>query len=205
MKRINKYYLVYLHQAQNLDNVIIDPPWYYNQKHPRSGRAQLKYNLWEDNIACIEKLFLACCVAGVRNILLWVTNPVISEVFEGVRLANLYLVDNNMPTWLYRTMVTWEKLTTKGNLMYGTGHYFRSCTEHVLVFNLKGTQALRTNIRNLIVAENKPLTEKPHSWERQVIEKIGGKWAYLFSGPNVTPFRGLDVDCVDICHGNSKS
>ena len=94
----------------------------------------------------------------------------------------------------YKTLCTWVKLTKNGKLFYGTGHHFRGATEHLIVLRRPKLKALRTNLRNIHIEKAGLRTVKPISFEKEIIDNIGGKWAYIFSGEKNMP----KVHMVDI-------
>lgn len=193
MKRISKDWRRYLAHCRKVEHVMADPPWLYDDQPPRVVRQQLAYDLWTSNDEGLRHLFTRADAIGANTLFLWATNPLLEEIaLVRSRHGLIY-------PWPYVTTITWGKQTSKGNRFYGNGNHFRGATEHLLVYRRRGLPPLRTNLRNHFDAKAGKRTEKPKHEERRIIERIGGKWAYLFSGPNVEPFAGLDVDCVDVC------
>jgi N6-adenosine-specific RNA methylase IME4 len=123
MKKINQSYKDYILQMEDKDSCIIDPPWNYDDKPERLLRKQLSYNLWIDNNKELEFLFenIKC-----NYIFMWTTNAFIYN-----------LMRCNHFNFNYKCLITWIKLTSKGNEMFGLGNSFRNCTEQLVLFTRK--------------------------------------------------------------------
>lgn len=101
-----------------------DPPWSLRWNEGKSGGAQYNVMDLEEIKAMredIDKLAADDC-----HLYLWAINPMLPEAFEV------------METWgfQYKSLLTWVK--TDG---FGTGHYFRGSTEHIL-FGIRGNLPL---------------------------------------------------------------
>jgi hypothetical protein len=192
MRTIKNDWRAYLATARNKDHLLADPPWRYNDRSPKS-RAATKYRIWPSNDGGLRYLFQRADTLGLQSVFLWATCPLLEEIsLIRARHGLTY-------PWPYVTTITWGKLTKHGKRFYGQGHHFRGATEHLLLFRRQGAPALRTNLRNYFEAEALKRTEKPHHEERRIIDAVGGRWIYLFSGPNVGEFEGVNIDLVDTC------
>lgn len=152
---------------------IIDPPWDYNDKNPWVEREQVIYSRW-DNQRGLEFLFSQ----GFEYIFIWTTNSMLEEVFK---------FNYQEKGYEYKQMVTWLKLTPKGNRGFGLGNNFRNCTEQMLLFVKKGFKPLRLNIRNFVEAPSLKRTCKPKAFEQELIKLLEergfeDKICYIFSG-----------------------
>lgn len=123
---------------------------------------------------------------------MWVTNSMIYNV-----------MNCNHFNYEYKTLVTWIKQTSKGNLMYGMGRYFRNCTEHICIFKKKKLKgSLNFSDRNILYAPSSKRTQKPRNFETQILDKFINKdmhkFSYIFSGPDILAFESYDIDLIDI-------
>lgn len=189
MRKINKDYNEFLNESKSLgvryDYTIIDPPWKYNDIPSNLKNQQLSYELWQMNDLShiFEKL-------ETDYLFIWVTNSMLIDVFR-----------SNFHSYKYKTMITWSKLTSKGNLFYGLGHHFRNNTEHLMYFTNKNVKPLKSSLRNFFQEPSGKRTIKPKNFEKTLIEEFqrkSKKGLYIFSGP-CDVFDGYDIDCVDIC------
>lgn len=168
------------------DYLLIDPPWDFDDKRPRT-RRQLKYSLWGPVEKEIPRLFSAIDCKGV---FMWCPNSFLEQVI---------LAKGGVTSYQLKTVITWNKMNAGGKSAYGTGSYFRNSTEQILVFVRRGERAWHSRLRTSFQAVTGPRTEKPKMAEREIMEDIKGSWSYIFSGPNVDEFRELDVVCLDSC------
>ncbi len=86
--------------------------------------------------------------------------------------------------------------------MYGLGHYFRNCTEHMMIFANRKVKALKAPIRNVIHSPSGKRTIKPKNFEVDILnlfnERNMQNFAYIFSGLENKPFKDYNIDLVDI-------
>ncbi len=184
MKQIHADYKDFLKEEVIYDYAIVDPPWSYDDIRPKLKINQLSYNLWDNT-----DLNLIFDKINAKYLFIWVTNSMIENVFN-----------SDFKTYKYKTLVTWSKLTTKGNLFYGLGNHFRNNTEHLMLFTNKKVKPLRSSKRNLIVEACGKRTQKPKTFESALIsefENKGMSGLYLFSGDCIM-FNDFNIDCVDI-------
>lgn len=170
-------------QAVKYDYAIIDPPWLYNQppKNPIK-RNQLTYSLWESNANLIELLNSI----DVEYVFLWVTNPLLGEVFDYISKTK----------FKYKAILTWIKLTKSGDIAYGMGWTFRNATEQLLVLQQKKVKPLKMNIKNVVTSPIRKRTAKPHEKEREIVAHLNQKGMcgiYLFSGGELDFIDSLDI------------
>ena len=185
LKYYNEDFKEFLKRGISYDYVFIDPPWNYNDKSPKAV-SQLSYSLWNNNTS--DLLYILQNIK-CDYIFLWTTNSMLQEVFLAI---------NQQSIFVQKTMITWVKLTNRGNLFYGLGHNFRNSTEQLLVLVKKGAKPLKTNIRTHVQEEAGLRTLKPKKFEKALIDTLNTKklsGCYIFSGLNCD---SLDVDCVDI-------
>jgi N6-adenosine-specific RNA methylase IME4 len=147
--------------------IVADPPWMY-QKAPGSkgaqagapGVAETRYDtMTNEQIAALP---VARIAADTAHLFLWITNPGIYggrfSDLDPARIAGAWGFE-------YRTMLTWVKTTSDGDVMRGgMGWYFRGCTEHVL-YATRGKAAIPADLRepNVILAPRGGHSAKP--WE----------------------------------------
>ena len=165
------------------DFAIIDPPWKYNQAAKKPvAKNQLNYSLFESNTELLDILKLI----DVDYIFLWVTNPMLGEVFN---------ILNQQTIYKYKNIVTWVK-TKNNKICWGMGYYFRNATEQLLVLSKSKTKALRLPLKNVIIEDIGKRTIKPHDKEKEIVDALslkGMKGIYIFSG------GALDfIDTVDL-------
>jgi len=175
----------YINQMEYKDVCIIDPPWNYNQQC--LNKSQLNYELLFSNGDFLDYMFKNL---KSKHILLWTTNSMLIDVFQ----CNHY-------DYIYKTMVTWVKTTKKNLLAFGMGYSFRNCTEQLLVFSNKNEKAMKTKLRNIIVAKSGNRTIKPKKEEVKILKELIqcdlNKFSYIFSGPDLIEFNEFDIECVD--------
>lgn len=160
---------------------IVDPPWSYNDSHrPALITNQLTYKLWNnsDLNLIFEKL-------SVDYLFLWCTNGMLPEAFQA-----------NSCSFVYKTCLTWCKLTSKNHLAFGLGNHFRNCTEQLLLFVRKGAPTLRLSDRTIIFEPKGVRTLKPKVFERHLVEALNAKGlqgVYIFSGGNLDFIDSVDI------------
>jgi len=131
--------------------LIIDPPWDYEWLSI-AGRAAPGYATMTHEQ--LLKLNVSRWAEDNCHLYLWVTNNFMTR---GCEL---------MERWgfQHKTVLTWHKLSRKGNGWFGLGTYFRNATEHVL-FGVRGT--LRTRVANIPTWFEAPIgahSEKPEAF-----------------------------------------
>lgn len=148
-----KDYKEFISNMSKYDFAIIDPPWNYTSKPYAVMRNQLTYSLWDNKD--LEYIFknIKC-----DYLFIWVTNSMIPELFEYSKNSD----------FIYKTLFTWVKTTSKSNIAYGLGNTFRNCTEHIAVFQKKKSKPLNLNIRNCVLAEKGKRTIKPKHVEELI-------------------------------------
>lgn len=171
----------------NFEVLLCDPPWDYNDKNPSVSKKQVIYKRW-NNKEGLEFLFNL----SANYLFLWTTNSMLEQVFK---------IDYNKYGWEYKQILTWLKLTSKGNISFGLGNNFRNCTEQLLLFVRKGSKPLRLNKRNFLKEISNKRTEKPKSFELELIEFLESKGlncCYIFSGFSIDIFEKTNLTVVDI-------
>ena len=168
-------------QNGDYDYCIIDPPWDYNDKSPSVLDNQLTYELWKN-----DELRFVFENLKVNYIFMWVTNSMIEEVFKYYQPSE----------FVYKTLITWVKLTDNDNLFYGLGNTVRNSTEQLMIFARKDAPTLRLNDRTIILGRAGKRTAKPIQYESELTSELtekGLKGVYIFSGCDKK-----FIDCVDI-------
>lgn len=195
MNIFNSTYQDYIATMNEKDFVLIDPPWNYNDNasvrnnkvKPAFFRRQVCYERW-DNQTGLEQIFKNC---KSKHILLWSTNSMLIDIMR----ANHY-------NYIYKTIVTWVKLTAKEKIWYGLGYSFRNSTEQLLLFSRKKEKPIRLAMRSVLHEKWQKRTGKPKNWElllfQNLEEKGLKKFSYIFSGNKINCFKALDIDLVDI-------
>lgn len=166
------------------DCCLIDPPWIYKDS-PRALVKQLNYNLWSNNEE--ETLFVLDNIK-CNYLFIWVTSSMIPDVFRAIERNKEFN---------YKTLLVWNKKTTKGNDFYGLGHHFRQSTEFMLVLSRNKVKPIRSSMRTGFSGVVGKRTTKPRDIERKILEHFKTS-CYIFSGDVKDSFNGLDCECVDI-------
>lgn len=199
MKKVEQDYKTYTlgeMQRRRPRFMLIDPPWMYKAT---SGVSEMSVNrstpfaYWgKDNRAELLAIITAL-PDSVDALFIWTTNPMLEAAMRAVF---------ELKHFRFRSLLTWEKLTANGNQAKVAAHYFMNCTEFLLFVVRKkpSTKIPTLALSTHYASQRRGRTQKPKELERQIVEKIGGKWDYLFSGPDVSLFEGLDINCVDIAH-----
>lgn len=132
--------------------VVADPPWSFKDKGSRAAPdydPTFKYPTMtaEDILA----LPVASIVAAQAHLYLWTTD------------AHLKLALKVMAFWgfEYKLQIIWRKMTTKGNVHFGMGHYFRHAHETILFGVRGGCHAKARNVRSIFDAEVQGHSVKP--------------------------------------------
>ncbi len=128
----------------------IDPPWKLNGQEAKS--QVLQYPLMD--LRQIKDLGEKINEMADENchLYLWVINPMLPEAIEVLKSWEKY-------GFIYKTCITWVK--SNG---FGTGHYYRGQTEHVL-FAVKGKLGTdRNNQPNYFEAPRYKHSEKPEKF-----------------------------------------
>lgn len=140
--------------------IYADPPWRYDRS-PRGAASRHYDTLSVDEIAALPVAELA---ADVCHLHLWTTH---SFLFEAKRVLD---------TWgfSYKSLFVWVKPKL------GTGHYWRSAAEYLLL-GVKGNQTfLDRTIPNWLSADRGEHSEKPERI-RALIERVSpGPYLELF-------------------------
>lgn len=186
LRRLGLDYRAYIENMDEKDVVLIDPPWSYDDK--KLVQTQLNYKLWNNDVSFLFENIKS------KIIFLWVTNSFLDRTF-----LDYFKSSHN---YVYKTIITWRKLTKTGKEFYGLGNWFRNSTEQLLLFVDKNEKPFRLSDRNIISYPASMRTEKPKQFEYHIFTKLHQKgyhrFAYIFSGPNVEIFHEFDIDVVDI-------
>jgi N6-adenosine-specific RNA methylase IME4 len=192
-------YLRVIARSRRPQYAIIDPPWNYNDKPPKAVK-QLSYNLWRNNKTNILNLFYELkLVPSIKIVYLWCTNAILAEMLAGFYK---YSCSYQECPFEYKTLITWNKLTTNSKPFYGLGSWYRNSTEQVALFARHGTKPLHLSSRNAFSSIAGKRTIKPKDWELQTITDLHThgytNGCYLFSGTDIDMFEKFNIDCVDI-------
>jgi len=196
MRLVRKDWQKYLRKTGGAaDYAIIDPPWNYND-HPPKLDGQLDYTLWGENADCLASLIERI---DVKYMFLWAPSSMLDVPFQVCREQTAYI---------YKTLVTWVKLTKGGKLHYGLGHHFRNTSEHLVVMAQKGVKPMRSSLRNVHMGEARGRTGKPRALEISILASLADKGMsrgfYLFAGATeLDCFKPYDIDLVDVAIGES--
>lgn len=111
-------------------------------------------------------------------------------------LSEVFDIINKNKNFKYKTILTWVKLSNKGNLLYGMGYTLKNCSEQMLVLSRPKAKPLRLVIKNVVIDKIYKRTLKPKSKEKEIVGALTSKGMngiYIFSGGE------LDfIDTVDI-------
>lgn len=142
----------------------IDPPWKMNAEEGKSQVMQYPLMTVEEIKALreyIDKLADDNC-----HLYLWAINPMLPEAFEVMKALGFE----------YKTCITWIK--SNG---FGTGHYYRGQTEHVL-FGVRGKlDTLRNNQANYFEAPRSKHSQKPEIFYEIAESMSPGPYIRLFA------------------------
>lgn len=136
----------------------IDFPWAYRNENigaEGGAGAKTKYpTIPMDKILNNEIPKFRKVIAKDAVLFMWVTTPLLSEIFHNRILEEL--------GFEYKTMITWHKIIPKW--FFGgkaLGFWFNVETEHVLVGVKGNVKPFRSNLPNFIETEMQPHSQKP--------------------------------------------
>jgi N6-adenosine-specific RNA methylase IME4 len=150
--------------SEQFDVLVVDPPWAYGADTGRTRTAERHYRTignagreinrrtGEGVQAIVDSAPIREWAAPNAHLYLWTTNP---------KLPFAFVV---MEAWgfVYKTTITWVKITDAGVHRGGMGWFFRGATEHVL-FGVRGHRPIPASLRqpNVILAKRGEHSEKP--------------------------------------------
>lgn len=187
----------YLEKMSEVDAMIIDPPWNFDNKSPKLT-VTTQFKIWDDNKKNLEFIFKNI---KTNCVFVYVTASFLPIFFE----INLY-------RFSYKTILTWIKLTKSKEIFNGAGFWFKNSCEYLLMFTTKDARPLHSNIQTVIFEETKKSaqTQKPKLFESRLINNLYDagykKICYLFSGSftNYDIPPGVTLDLIDICFEGVK-
>ena len=201
INKINEDYLEYLEKNKdNLDYLIIDPPWHYGMvgsKLQDNTANATNFSYWgKDNKAELLKVLELLKNSNIRAIAVWTTLPMLE--------ATLRAAFESSHPYNFRSMITWVKRYKSGKAASVMAHYFLNTTEYLVILKHKNPadKIPRTKIRTHWESVRGKRTIKPKEVESKLINSWPGKWAYIFSGPYADKLElsaDIEIDCVDIC------
>ncbi len=159
-------------------NVIVsDPPWPFVDRLPGNGRGAAK---WYDLMSVGD-----ICALPVREItaenavlFLWAPNAFISEA---LRVSECW-------GFVYKTLLTWVKVSRRGKPRMGMGRYLRNCTEQCLVATRGRVAPLRRDALNVLFAEREAHSAKPESFMALVRSLTEGPRLEMFARRQTAEF-----------------
>lgn len=184
---------------QGCTHLLIDPPWNYDKRTKKAVEQVSKvYSVWEDNQKEVRRIFDMCHAAEVEHVFMWITNSIEVEAMKAALAVDGYL--------LLQTF-TWVKTKSRGGLSYGLGNSGRNATEHLKYFRLKkkngkSIKPLELQCSNVVVEFSGKRTRKPKEFEAMLVRSCLGSWRYVFSGYESEPFKGLNIDLMDLCYAD---
>jgi N6-adenosine-specific RNA methylase IME4 len=141
-----------------------DPPWAMDSQEKKSQHYQYPTQNLEEIKALKEEI--DAVVEENAHLYLWATNPMLPEAFEVARAWG----------FKFKTLLTWHK--SNG---FGTGHYFRGQTEHVL-FCVRGTlPTLAKDVSNHFSAPRRKHSQKPEMFYELIEKSSAGPYLRLYA------------------------
>ncbi len=141
--------------------LVADPPWQYDDDGAR-GAAEKHYRTM--SITDLVALPVHELAWPNAHLYLWTTNSHMEPAFKVMRAWG----------FVFKTIVTWDK----GKI--GTGHYFRSQTEHVLFGTRGRAPILDRSLPTIFRAPRGEHSEKPDELNRIVERASPGPYLSLF-------------------------
>ena len=143
--------------ADKYKTIEIDPPWRLDGQEAKSQVMQyplMDLQAIKDLGSQIDSIADEDC-----HLYMWVINPMLPEALEVMKAWEKY-------GFVYKTMITWYK--SNG---FGTGHYYRGQTEHLL-FAVKGSLGTaRKDQANIFEAPRNKHSQKPEK-AYEIIESM---------------------------------
>lgn len=154
--------------------IVADPPWAYNNTYStpdsRGGAAKHYPTMSLDDICNMD---VAAHAAEDCYLFLWATNPLLREAFCVIDAWGFE----------YLSVLTWAKVSG-GNIMrprIGSGHHFRSATEHVLLGRIGNPKPLNRATPTWFAAERAEHSRKPDESYRIIEAFAPGPYLELFA------------------------
>ena len=150
--------------------IMADPPWRYSNSGVNGAASKHYATMTEDEI--FEYLGkTGVKVAENAVLFLWCTNPLFDQAL------------NVMAAWgfEYKSLVTWRKMRN-GKVAFGSGFYFRSATEHMML-GVRGSMPPESkNERSVFDGEILEHSRKPYE-AYELIERMypGARRLELFA------------------------
>jgi len=134
-----------------------DPPWHFDDELDKTRKKPYPTMTLSE----LKKLPINRIIEDEAHIYLWSTS---AHVHEAIHLIEAWGFE-------YKLIIPWIKLTKKGKLHFGMGHYFRHCMEPCL-FGVRGAMpTLTKNTRNILYAKTPGLHSAKPDEMYNLIEK----------------------------------
>jgi N6-adenosine-specific RNA methylase IME4 len=165
--------------------LVIDPPWDYEWLS-LAGRASPGYATMTHEE--LLRLPVPKWAEDNCHLYLWTTNNFMTRAVDLMRHWGFQ----------HKTVLTWHKLSKKGNNWWGLGSYFRNATEHVL-FGVRGE--MRTRVDNISTWFEAPIgdhSEKPEQFYEIVRAASHGPYGEGFQRAARPDFTSVFIGGGDI-------
>ena len=195
INKIVKDYKEYIESMNNMDLVIIDPPWNYNNQH-KQFTSKTVFNKVYDNVEFLNYMF-----QNVKSkvILLWITSPLMGYFFD--KKFNI-----NFRDYSFKQILTWAKTTNNGELYKGSGFWFKNTCEYLILFVNNTAKCINSRVLSFTIekAIKNSETQKPKEFESSILREFYNasykNCAYIFSGNflNYDISSKQNLDLIDI-------
>ena len=166
-----------LTSGQRFGCIYADPPWQYDDQPPMGGAAKHYATLPVEAIGALPVRHLAAPQAHLH---LWVTN---AFLFEARQILEAW-------GFVYKSTFVWVKPHL------GTGHYWRSSHEMLLLGVRGGLTAQHPNLRSWLEAPRGRHSEKPDR-VRDLVEQLSpGPYLELFGRAAVPGWTVWGNECL---------
>lgn len=177
-------------QPDNVDLVLTDPPWRFDQRHGASA-AEDHYECMETS-AIMRVLFRLRLGSGLRTIAMWCTWAHMPEVYGEVFAALPHIGEEALPA----TGGAWDK----GPGRYGQGYWWAGRCEPMLVWGGQYNDR-SVPLDNATSAPKKQHSLKPIFWQAQMVRRWCPPGGVVFD-----PFMGLgSVAMATMAAGEGRS
>jgi N6-adenosine-specific RNA methylase IME4 len=150
--------------------IVADPPWSFSNKAARGSIAKSANGYVTQPDAWIPALPVSRIAAKRAHLYLWTTDAHADLAFDVVRAWGFD----------FKQFLKWDKETTNGLDVFGTGNYFAHCFELLLFATRGGAPILKKGLRASIREKVRGHSRKPEALQDLAMLASPGPYLELF-------------------------